>query len=236
MNACLMPRGLALAVAMAAAACQNPFASSRDAVASVNLSPPAASVEVGATVAFDATVRNAEGDRLHDRTVFWATDDSTVASVTESGIVTAHAPGTAHILATSEGQDDLATVVVMGERVATVLVVPDEAEIAEGETIELQALAYDASGEPLTGLPASWTSSNPAAAAVDADGRVTGVDRGEAIITAILDGRSGSATVKVRRDRSGGGGDDDDDNGGRGGGGGGGDDDDHDDDDDNDDR
>src|SRR5437899_10970110 len=73
-------------------------------VASVSVSPAAASVLVGATVQLVATPKDANGTPLSGRAVSWSSNNTSVATVTSSGLVTGAAAGTPTITATSEGQ------------------------------------------------------------------------------------------------------------------------------------
>lgn len=68
--------------------------------------------------------------------------------------------------------------------------------IAVGGTITLTAVAFDASGAPITGAAAAWTTSSPAVATV-ADGVVTGVAGGSATITATIGAKSSQTIIIV---------------------------------------
>jgi len=82
-------------------------------VASVDVTPLAASVRVGLTVTLTATPRDAGGNPLTGRTVTWASDNGSVATVdAASGVVTGVSAGVATITATSEGQSGSAAVTV----------------------------------------------------------------------------------------------------------------------------
>src|SRR6266513_4824424 len=73
-------------------------------VASVTVTPPSASVPAGQTVQLTATLKDANGNVLTGRTVTWASNNTTVATVNSSGLVTTKVAGSATITATSEGQ------------------------------------------------------------------------------------------------------------------------------------
>ena len=83
-----------------------------DSVATVTVSPSAASLIVGGTQQFTATTKDANGNVLTDRIVTWSTSDTAVATVDTSGLVTATGAGTATITATSEGKSGSASVSV----------------------------------------------------------------------------------------------------------------------------
>ncbi|MBK6485420.1 MAG: Ig-like domain-containing protein [Gemmatimonadetes bacterium] len=81
---------------------------------------------------------------------------------------------------------------------ATIEISPTSIDIEVGATTQLTAAAKTASGSTLA-RTFSWTSTDPARATVSANGLVTGVATGSGIvITASVDGRSGSATASVR--------------------------------------
>ena len=82
------------------------------AVASITLAPGAADVVVGAAVAFTATVRDSVGDVLRGRQVFWASEDSSIITVSDLGVVTGRQPGTTRIAASAEGRSAIARVTV----------------------------------------------------------------------------------------------------------------------------
>lgn len=81
-------------------------------VASVAVSPAAASVNVGATVALTATVRDASGNEVSGKTVQWTSGNVAVATVSSSGTVTGLSAGTVTITASVDGKSGGASVVV----------------------------------------------------------------------------------------------------------------------------
>lgn len=83
----------------------------RPKVETVAVTGSAGSIAVPATQQLVATVRDVEGLQLA-RPVSWESSDPLVASVNESGLVTANAPGSATVTATSEGKSGSATIVV----------------------------------------------------------------------------------------------------------------------------
>ncbi|MGH7583095.1 MAG: Kelch repeat-containing protein [Gemmatimonadales bacterium] len=82
------------------------------AVASVSVTPDSPSLQVGATLQLSATLLDASGHRIINHVVSWSTSNATVTSVSDSGLVTALASGTATITATSEGKRGRALVTV----------------------------------------------------------------------------------------------------------------------------
>src|SRR3989442_11607931 len=81
-------------------------------VGSVTVGPETAKVQVGQRVQLPATPKKASGTPLTGRAVTWASSAPAVATVNDSGLVTAVAAGSATITATSEGTGGTAAVMV----------------------------------------------------------------------------------------------------------------------------
>src|SRR5207253_2619736 len=168
------------------------------AVASVDVTPPTAVLQVGQTAQLAATPKDGNGNPLSGRVVTWGSSNTGVATASVSGLVTAVAAGSATITATSEGQSGTAAVTVGNVAVASVDVSPPSAAVVVGQTLQLAATPKDASGNPLSGRAVTWTSGNTAVATVSASGLVTAVAAGSATITASSEGRSGTAAITVK--------------------------------------
>ena len=166
-------------------------------VVSVSVTPSTASTIVGQSVTLTATTMDGAGNTLNGRIVGWTSSNTSIATVTSSGVVTGVGSGTATITASSEGVSGSATVTVGGIPVASVTVSPSTASVLVGQTTTLTATLRDGNGNVLTGRPITWTSSASSVATVSAAGVVTGVSGGTATITATSEGKAGSATVTV---------------------------------------
>ena len=171
-------------------------------VSTVTVAPDSISVIVGNTSTLTATTKDAGGKTLTGRTVTWKSDNTAVATVDGSGVVTGVAAGSTTITATSEGKSGTAKVVVTLEPVASVTVKdlehPDTPPtVVEGQTLQLAALLADAKGNILLDRSVTWDSGDQSIATVNDMGLVTGVKAGTAKITATSEGKSGSADVAV---------------------------------------
>jgi len=167
------------------------------AVASVTVSPAAASVQGGATVQLGDVTKDSAGNLLTGRTVSWMISNAAVATVSASGLVTGVAAGSATITATSEGKSGTSTITVTNIPVASMIVTPAIASLLMGATVQLTATPKDALGNPLSGRVVTWASTAPGVAAVSGTGLVTGLGIGGVTITATSEGQSGSAAVTV---------------------------------------
>ena len=149
---------------------------------------------VGQTVQLTATVRDQNGGVMSGASVSWTSGDAAVATVDETGLVTAVSPGMATIEATSGTASGSGTVAVMQEA-ATLTVTPDRLRLtAVGERAQLTAEALDANGNAIADPMLNWTSDDDAVATVDAAGLVTAVANGETAVTVT----SASTRARVR--------------------------------------
>ena len=181
---------------LSAACTEDSLDPSHNTVDTVIVTPSTATMVVGSTVSFQAEARDASGTVL-DREAFWAADDPAVATVTDSGDVTARRAGVVQIAASIEGKSGLADITVTGPRVASVQVSPPNATLKVGDIVTFSAQPRDANGAALTGHGVSWSSSNAQVASVNSSGRVTAVSAGGTIISAQSEGQVGLATVTV---------------------------------------
>src|SRR6059036_3980081 len=129
--------------------------------------------------------------------VTWSSSNTTVATVSSSGLVSGVTPGSATITAASEGKSGTSTITVTPVPVASVEVTPATASVQAGQTVQLTATPRDAGGTPLSGRTVTWSSSNTAVATVSNSGLVSGVTPGSATITATSEGKSGTSSISV---------------------------------------
>jgi uncharacterized repeat protein (TIGR01451 family) len=168
-------------------------------VATVDINPSIATLEIGDSIRLEAVARAANGSVLANRVATWTSSDNAVASILPDGFAHALAVGSATITATIEGVRGQATVNVRAAlvTVSSVGVQPVSASIGVGDTVRFTALARDANGQVIPGRTATWTSASPAIASVDNAGLARGHAMGSAAIVATVDGVSGQAAVTV---------------------------------------
>ncbi len=163
-------------------------------VSAVTVSPSTASLVVGASTTLAATITLSDGRTDTQRAPVWTSTANSVATVAGDGRVVAVGPGTASIVATSEGKSGTAVMTVLS--VASVTVTPTVASILEGDSLTVAAavvLSDGSAGSPI----ASWGSSAPAVASVSSVGRVVAIAAGSATITGTVGGVRGTAAVSV---------------------------------------
>jgi uncharacterized protein YjdB len=166
-------------------------------VASVVVSPTPDTLYVTRSLQLTATLRDASGATLTDRSVTWSAADPLVASVSNTGLVLARGAGATTITATSEGKSGAATIVVKLVPVASVVITPTTGSLFVGRTFDLTATAKDSVGGTLTGRTVTWSSSDVTIATVSSTGRVTGQKPGTVPITVTCEGRSATVQLTV---------------------------------------
>jgi uncharacterized protein YjdB len=168
----------------------------------VLVSPASVALLVGNTWQFGAVARDGAGNNITGRVFAWTSSDPAIASVSSTGLVTARASGQVIITATTGGKSGQGLVAITNmppppPTTASVSVIPSTTGLEVGRSLQFTAQARDANGNVISGKVFSWTSSNSSYATVSANGVVTGIAAGTAIITASVDGRSGSSSVTV---------------------------------------
>ncbi len=168
-------------------------------VASVKVVLDSSSLTIPHTAQASATLRDSSGTVVGG-SVTWSSSNTSVATVSGTGVVSAIGAGTANIVGTSGTVTGNAPITVVAPitPIASVVVSLVSNSIGVGATTQATVTALDANNNVLAGRTVSWSSSNTAVATVDpATGIVTGVGAGSASITASSGGKTGAATVSV---------------------------------------
>lgn len=157
---------------------------------------PTAPVQAGTGFQLQATAYNSQGSPITGRTIFWMSGNQTLATVNASGYVTAVRGGQVQIAAVADGVSSSFTLTII-DPVATVTVTPSAAALYPTQTLDLSATARSQFNDVLTGRAVAWSTSDAGKATVDAAGKVTAVASGDVTITATVEGKTASATLKV---------------------------------------
>ena len=165
-------------------------------VESVEVAAPSNTLVVGQTTQLTAIPRDATGAPLADRPITWTTDAPLIATVSEDGLVSAVAAGSAVISATAEDRTGTLELTIRTVPVASVTVDPGVAALVVGGSVQLTATPRDANGQPLAGRPVTWATSDPAILSVT-DGSVTAHAAGFGTITAESEGRQRRVDITV---------------------------------------
>ena len=167
-------------------------------VTRVDITAPSPTMEVGQNMQVTVRYYDASNKQLSGRSVAYSTSNSSVATVSTAGLITAAALGAVTITATVDGVQGNLTINVTQAPVFFILITPASPSVRPGESITLTAQPQNSIGQPLTGRPITWSSANTARATITQGGVVTGVSTGNVYIRAATEGRIDSVNFRVR--------------------------------------
>lgn len=189
------------AIALAQEAPQAP------AVVKIDVTPASLTLKVGETAQLEAVARDAAGNAVKSQITFFSRARRSV-TVTPEGLVQAARPGTHTIVAmagpaparrgdTSGAVTTEITVTVPTPAITAVRISGAERYFA-GTAVPISTTLTDETGAARDDVDATWTSSDPAIAEVDAFGNLHAHRAGSATLTAKAD--AATATLDVRVD------------------------------------
>lgn len=128
--------------------------------------------------------------------ILWKSSDTTIASVSSSGIVYGHKEGTATITASLEDKEAVCTVVVK-KAVESISLDVTKLDMNPGKTYQFKPiiLPADIAADAVNDI--EWTSSNEKVATVDEKGVVTAHETGYANISARLGGKYSASSCQI---------------------------------------
>jgi uncharacterized protein YjdB len=133
--------------------------------------------------------------------VVWSSGDSSIATVSGAGLVSARAPGVVSIKATRGLKSGAATLTVTPSTVpapvASISVDLPASSLTVGQTTHATATLRDSSNNVLSGRTVVWTSTNMSAATSSDSGTVTALAAGSTQIEASSGGKMGAAPLTV---------------------------------------
>jgi alpha-tubulin suppressor-like RCC1 family protein/uncharacterized protein YjdB len=172
-------------------------------VVSVVVTPDSVGVEVGQQWQLSIALLDSV---LHFTTanqpVIWTTSDSTHATVSSNGVVSAISTGTATISATTAGRSGHATVRVFPTLpVGSLTISPDSVTVQVGGSSTYTLVVTDLLGNRVFTRPVVWSTSNAANAKVvsqsQSDAAVSALSPGTVFVTASSGGRAGTSTLRI---------------------------------------
>ena len=154
---------------------------------------------IGETVYPDVKLLDAYGMEIvgPGRALVWTSEDPAVATVDDSGGITAQLNGQTIVTVTSKDMSDSISVTVAQEADHMVLTPGSVQLSAVGETIQLSADVFDANDYRISGAEVTWSSDDPSVASVDDHGLVTAHKAGETELTVSSDSASTTVVVSI---------------------------------------
>ncbi len=155
---------------------------------SINIEQDSIKIIRGGTEQLNADVMPEDAD---DKTLTWSSSNSTIASVSANGLITARSSGETIIYARLNVNKSIvdSCFVVVYQPVETVSLEKHSISLKVGETETLRAQITPSSADNKTIV---WSSSNKQIVSVDANGNVVASKAGEAWIKAVSEDKSGA--------------------------------------------
>lgn len=165
----------------------------------IKVTPDKVTVEKGQKANLNVTYLPA--DTTDEKAVTWKSENESVATVDENGVVTAVAGGKTKVIATAKANNKITAVCEVKVPIHTESIALNKTEITDllkGKTEKLEVSFIPSNTEDSREV--KWTSSAADIAAVDANGTVKALKEGTATITATTaDGKhTASCTVTVK--------------------------------------
>ena len=166
-------------------------------VARVEIDPAALVIPKYESRPLAARALDAQGNELEDRAIVWTVVNDVVATVDESGRLTARETGWTRVYATVEGKSAVLDLTVSPAPVARVVLAWAGPELDRGEAVQLHVRLEDAFGVELDDRQIDWSSSDAGVVRVEQGGMVFALTEGRATITATSEGRSASVELRI---------------------------------------
>jgi len=167
-------------------------------VSAIEMSPPSLSLigPPGTSVPITVAVKDSS-QKVVDLKPTFSSANPKVATVSDDGVITSVAPGSTTIVAKIGDLQGGCDVAVMLRTIARLELRPATAIARVGDSQHFAVIAYGPDGIAIPDVAASFRSSNPAVATVDAAGVAAGHKAGAATIRVELAGQWAEATLLV---------------------------------------
>ncbi|MBA3658202.1 MAG: Ig-like domain-containing protein [Gemmatimonadales bacterium] len=166
--------------------------------ATIHLDRDSATLVPGGEVQIVATVTDRNGLTIVRAPLVWTSGDSSVASVTEGGLIQALRAGSSRIAATSSGASAaLGVTIIPAPGVIEISGVEDSMYV--GDTLRVTAQVRDAAGAAVNGAPISWTSGDTRIGSVSPTGLIEAREAGHLLIRAQSGTLSRGAGISIIR-------------------------------------
>ena len=162
-------------------------------VSSISLSQSLAEMIIGETLQLTATISPSDAT---EQAIAWTSSNQSVATVSNSGLVTALSEGSSIITASAGGKSTVCNVSVSKGYVAVTSITLNKTELSlkKGQTETLVAIV---SPDDATEPTVTWSSSDNKVATVDQNGKVNAISLGSTQITAKAGDKTAICNVSV---------------------------------------
>jgi hypothetical protein len=165
------------------------------AVTSIDLAPKT-QVVVGDAMKADAIARTSLGNPRADVKFSWSSDNPSIASVDDAGLIIGLKPGKANITASCERGKATTAVEVTANTVKALNVEPKSSNARTGDVVHFSTNTFDAAGKPVSGCSVRWSISGDGAT-IESDGAFVAEKPGSYVVSASVGDRQALASVMV---------------------------------------
>ena len=157
-----------------------------EAAATVTVTPSTLLLRKTNTRQLTAVARNAQNNEVKGRTFRWTTNNPAVATVDQTGLVTAIGAGTANIVAETNQVVGGSVITVTEIPLGSCTLAPTSSRLTVTQSVQPALTLRDTAGTvvPSVGRSIQWQSTNEAVAVVSTSGLVTTRKAGSAVISA----------------------------------------------------
>jgi pullulanase len=165
---------------------------------SIQLSKNSMALEAGGSSFVSAYVKDQKGRIMPGKVVAWSTENRSIATVSETGKITAISNGSTKVIA---AVDSIKAELVLnvGELVPTVIAISGGDLVYTTQTISLSAVVKDQYNQTMLGVTPLWTSSDTSIAEVNSKGEVSALKEGTVTITAAAGDAVATKVIQVKK-------------------------------------
>lgn len=165
-------------------------------VATVRISHAPQQLVVGNSFKLAGTAHDARGNMLADRRIAWSVADLSIGAVTDTGTLTALAPGELRIIASCEGKSVTLPISIQPPAIGGVRISGVPQVVYVKMPFRLAAIITDGWGKQVS-RTVEWRSSNVSVVSIAPTGQATASAIGHVRISAVVEGVEGSAEIDV---------------------------------------
>lgn len=171
-------------------------------ISTISVTAPSTSMLVGTSQQLAALAKDQLGNTLSGRSFSWTSSDTSILSISTSGIATAkpyygHLTRTATVFGTSDGKTGTVSLSVIPLPISKLLVTPSSKSLAIGSSQQMIVVALASDERVLSDRIISWSSSDTTTIRISPSGLATAVRPGTATIAASAEGKTATALLEV---------------------------------------
>ena len=167
-------------------------------ISTITITPFGGPIPAGEPTKLTVIAKDSAGNVVTGRSFLFASSDEQVVRVASDGTITGGIPGTATIIASSEGRSASVQVTIAVGAAASLSIEPNTAAVYPGTTTPLTAVLRDKAGNVLSIPSIQWTTSDPSRIGISSSGVISGgSSSGTATITATSSSLSATAAARI---------------------------------------